>query len=179
MRNRGSDKALSCPCILWSSLGVIAAPKGRVAGAIHLKSNGRWIDCLQLDSDGFPISGDIDIVLNMGVYTSSRYCLVVEKEATFQGLPGNVDAWHRRLVGYNMSRLHETLSRGMRLPRLILSKIVILRNPYGLSILSTYKFGSDSMACESQEYLVDICWLGVRKRHLLQLEEVNFPHLSN
>lgn len=102
----------------------------------------------------------------------ARYILVVEKDAVFTYLCGQRiwDSLPCVLVtgcGYpplSVRAVVKRLSTQLALPVLGLFDY----NPHGVQILLTYKFGSTRMGLEGHAYAVDMKWLGLHHRDLVE-----------
>eukprot|EP00116_Pleurobrachia_bachei_P006111 sb/3466373/ len=145
------------------SLGITAAPKGSIAGAIVITQSTETIDCLSLGKDGFSLPGDPGSLEFRSL--GARYILIVEKDAVFRTLCEKV-LWNSVPVimitgrGYPCLAVREVASRlekQFSLPVLGLFDY----NPHGLQILMTYKFGSTRMGREGVEHRCNIRWLGL------------------
>ncbi|PPD83880.1 hypothetical protein GOBAR_DD19179 [Gossypium barbadense] len=167
------------------SLGIMASSKGLVAGRILLQEpNQEAVDCSACGSSGYAISGDLNLLESLIMKTDARYIVVVEKHAIFQRLAedhvfNQIPSILLTAKGYPDIATRFLLHRMSRafpdLPILALVdcnrwaewtlvnfKFETFRNPAGLAILSTYKFGSIGMGLEAYRYACNVKWLGLR-----------------
>ncbi|KAJ8457273.1 hypothetical protein ONZ45_g18376 [Pleurotus djamor] len=154
-----------------SHLNVRATSKGLVSGSslrIHLRS-GETIDITDTEGVSIPVGEDI---VSFGMVYAISWVLVVEKDAVFQSLcklritdhpampgrgllitgKGYPDVATRQLV----KALSDHLSQNVPLLGLVDG------DPYGIDILSTYKFGSRSLQHENFKLAAArLEWVGV------------------
>ncbi|TYI69273.1 hypothetical protein E1A91_D08G143300v1 [Gossypium mustelinum] len=129
------------------SLGIMASSKGLVAGRILLQEpNQEAVDCSACGSSGYAISGDLNLLESLIMKTDARYIVVVEKHAIFQRLAED----------HVFNQIPSILLTAKGYPD------IATRNPAGLAILSTYKFGSIGMGLEAYRYACNVKWLGLR-----------------
>uniref|UniRef100_A0A7N0TVJ6 DNA topoisomerase (ATP-hydrolyzing) n=2 Tax=Kalanchoe fedtschenkoi TaxID=63787 RepID=A0A7N0TVJ6_KALFE len=129
------------------SLGIMASSRGVVVGRLKLQEPGKDpVDCSGCGSSGFGISGDLDLVDGLIMTTDARYILLVEKHAVFQRLAED------RIFN--------------QIPSIIITAKgypdIATRNPAGLAILCTFKYGSLGMGLEAYRYACNVKWLGLR-----------------
>ncbi|KAK7544844.1 meiosis-specific topoisomerase Spo11 [Phyllosticta citribraziliensis] len=162
------------------ALNVTAAAKGLVAGAFSVFRDGQQQRRLFNDSDEtlVPNLHQLDSI----DATAVRWILIVEKEATFRSLvsskfwnevkdqgviitgKGYPDLATRKLVRA-LSQATATAHTDVRILGLVDS------DPDGIGILSTYKYGSDSLAHETATLSnPNIQWLGVKMASVLPVE---------
>nr|CAD7429632.1 unnamed protein product [Timema monikensis] len=154
----------ACP---WE-LGVVPTSKGLVAGSLVIvTADNEHLDC-SAHSEGLLIPQNVTNIVRME--TTSKFILIVEKDATFQKLiaedflkllgpcilitgKGFPDMNTRLLV----RRLWETFG----LPTFVLTDA----DPHGIEIMCVYRFGSLRM-CHEAEFLATpaVRWLGVHPR---------------
>lgn len=162
-----------------ADLNVRAASKGVVSGrglSIHFRG-GECITVSRAENTLIPPSEEIE---RFDVEDNLSWILVVEKEAVFQTLCRLDIADHPELPGPGLlitgkgypdvatRQLVSTLSEN--LPSSIPIIALVDCDPYGIDILSMYKFGSTSMMHE-QEFLAAprVTWGGVRSTDIAAL----------
>ncbi|RIB24673.1 Spo11/DNA topoisomerase VI subunit A [Gigaspora rosea] len=155
-------------------LNVTASAKGLVAGALKIIQKDKTIlDCQSLNNQGILIPTDqID-----RVETNAEFVLVVEKEATFQYLlssrifekfgpciiitgKGYPDLATRQLVKIlgDLRHSNNLINSFETIPILGFFD----NDPYGIEILSVYKFGSTAMSFDNENLATPIIkWLGL------------------
>mmetsp|Transcript_7461 Transcript_7461/g.24788 ORF Transcript_7461/g.24788 Transcript_7461/m.24788 type:complete len:190 (-) Transcript_7461:1448-2017(-) len=143
-----------------ASLGIHTTSRGLVAGLVQLfdAENEVWLDCA-FSKAGMPIAGDINYILRQELRVSAQIILVVEKEAVFNRLLED-QVWF--LEGLSCciitGRGQPDLGTRVFLHRLHQDQPaapvlgLVDWNPDGLSILCTYKVGSDRMPLEAPHY---------------------------
>ncbi|KAK8164752.1 Spo11/DNA topoisomerase VI subunit A [Phyllosticta citrichinensis] len=162
------------------ALNVTAAAKGLVAGAFSIFRDGQLQRRLFNDSDEtlVPNLNQLDSI----DATAVRWILIVEKEATFRSLvsskfwnevkdqgviitgKGYPDLATRKLV-CALSQATATAHTDVRILGLVDS------DPDGIGILSTYKYGSNSLAHETANLSnPNIQWLGVKMASVVPVE---------
>eukprot|EP00899_Mesostigma_viride_P018150 jgi/Mesvir1/26336/Mv22513-RA.2 len=149
-------------------LGITASPKGLLAGRLKVKEGATWHDYSHVSRLGRSIPGEGDVRTIMSLQMQSDACcvLVVEKDAVFQRLVE--DKFHNSLPsilvtakGFPDLATRALLARIHALfPHLPLLALVDW-NPFGVSIMTTYRYGSRRML-ESYQYAVPVRWLGMR-----------------
>ncbi|KAJ0805866.1 putative DNA topoisomerase (ATP-hydrolyzing) [Helianthus annuus] len=145
------------------SLGVMASSRGAVAGRLLLQEPDQEIvDCTTCGSSGYAISGDLNLLEKLTMKTDARYIFVIEKHAIFQRLAED------RV--FNQIPCILITAKGY--PDLA------TRNPAGLAILCTFKYGSIGMGLEAYRYACNIKWLGLRKDDLAAIPEESFIPLK-
>ncbi|GLB45082.1 putative DNA topoisomerase IV alpha subunit [Lyophyllum shimeji] len=159
-----------------SDLNIRATSKGLICGSglvIHLYTG----DVVQIhDTEGtlIPVGEDIK---SFGVDTRVAWVLVLEKEAVFQTLCRLKFACHASLPGCGLiitgkgypdiatRHLVKTLADG--LPSSIPILCMVDADPYGIDILSVYKYGSRALHHEHAKLAAErIQWLGLRSSEL-------------
>ena len=159
------------------ALGVFAAPKGSIAGALKITQGTEEIDCLLLGKSGYELPGDPTHLKLESL--GARYILVVEKDAVFKTLCDKV-IWNEVPCvmitgrGYPGLAVREVVSRCERdfnIPVLGLFDY----NPHGLQILLTYRFGSARMGREGIQHTADIQWLGL---HWHDVKDAHAKHFK-
>nr|XP_010941154.1 meiotic recombination protein SPO11-2 isoform X2 [Elaeis guineensis] len=129
------------------SLGIMASSRGAIIGRLLLQEPGEEIiDCSVLGQAGHVISGDLNLLSKLVFHSDARYIIIVEKDAIFQRLAED------RL--FNQIPCILITAKGY--------PDIATRNPAGLAILCTYKFGSITMGLESYRYACNVKWLGLR-----------------
>ncbi|XP_065843002.1 meiotic recombination protein SPO11-like isoform X2 [Oscarella lobularis] len=156
------------------SLHVLAASKGLVYGELsYVDWDGSVVDCSQNSSTGNAIPHHVNMIKEMK--SEAKFVLLIEKEATFQRL---LDSQFYSKCGpsilitgkgypdVNTREMVKCLWEFLKIPILGL----VDADPYGIEILSVYKFGSVSMSFDVH-HLTTPCikWLGVLPTDLVRL----------
>ncbi|KAF4354838.1 hypothetical protein F8388_018042 [Cannabis sativa] len=143
------------------SLGIMASSRGLVAGRLLLQEpNQEAVDCSVCGSSGHAISGDLNLLDQLIMKTDARYIIVVEKHAIFQRLAED----------RFFNQIPSILITAKGYPD------IATRNPAGLAILCTFKYGSFGMGLEAYRYACNVKWLGLRGDDIeLILEESLVP----
>eukprot|EP01062_Namystynia_karyoxenos_P046605 TRINITY_DN34986_c0_g1_i2.p2 TRINITY_DN34986_c0_g1~~TRINITY_DN34986_c0_g1_i2.p2 ORF type:complete len:437 (+),score=146.36 TRINITY_DN34986_c0_g1_i2:93-1313(+) len=148
------------------AMNVTASGRGFVAGNMQWNETGepgRWVDCSSVGIQGANIPGYFPPTLQLR--STARHIIVVEKDSVFQRLC-EARVWLDlpciviTACGYpdlNTRVLIWRLAEEFGLPVLG----VVDYNPFGVSILMTYKYGSRSMGLEAYRYAIDLKWLGL------------------
>ncbi|GJN12403.1 hypothetical protein PR202_ga30677 [Eleusine coracana subsp. coracana] len=134
------------------SLGIMASSRGALIGR---EPDEEHIDCSILGPSGHAITGDLNLLSKLKFCSDARYIVVLEKDAIFQRLAED------RL--YNQLPCILITAKGY--------PDIATRNPAGLAILCTYKYGSISMGLESYRYACNVKWLGLRGDDLQIIRE--------
>ncbi|XP_017973946.1 PREDICTED: meiotic recombination protein SPO11-2 isoform X2 [Theobroma cacao] len=146
-----------------NSLGIMASSKGLVAGRILFQEpNQEVVDCSACGSSGYAISGDLKLLDSLIMKTDARYIIVVEKHAVFQRLAED----------HVFNQIPSILLTAKGYPD------IATRNPAGLAILCTYKFGSIGMGLEAYRYACNVKWLGLRGDDLQLIPEQSLAPLK-
>ncbi|KAH0470285.1 hypothetical protein IEQ34_000008 [Dendrobium chrysotoxum] len=120
-----------------NSLGIIASSRGTIIGRLSIKNQeGDIVDCSGLGPAGYAISGDLNLLSKLEFRSDARYIIIVEKDAIFQRLAED--------CLFNLVPCILITAKGY--------PDIATRNPAGLAILSTYKYGSIAMGLESYRY---------------------------
>ncbi|KAF5326416.1 hypothetical protein D9611_000480 [Ephemerocybe angulata] len=161
-----------------SDLNIRAASKGLVCGAgltIELFTGlGETLTGKDTDGINIPVGEDIEF---FGIDEEVNWILVVEKEAVFQtlcrlGVADHPSMPGRGLIitgkGYpDVATRHLVKSLADALPKRIPIAALVDCDPYGLDILSVYRYGSASMQHENDTLAARrIKWLGLRTSEL-------------
>ncbi|PMD37215.1 DNA topoisomerase IV, alpha subunit [Hyaloscypha variabilis F] len=159
------------------ALNVVAAAKGLVAGAfsIERKDGSKIYHCTE--PEGILIPPSIKDIANVRL-AYVNWILVIEKEATFRTLATN-QYWKDSVAGKGIlitakgypdiqtrQFLHLLSYQHPTIPIFALVDF----DPDGISIMSTYKHGSMSLAHETNVAVPSIRWLGVRSCDFLNTE---------
>uniref|UniRef100_A0A0E0EI30 DNA topoisomerase (ATP-hydrolyzing) n=1 Tax=Oryza meridionalis TaxID=40149 RepID=A0A0E0EI30_9ORYZ len=145
------------------SLGIMASSRGALIGRLVLRgAEEEHIDCSILGPSGHAITGDLNVLSKLMLSSDARYIIVVEKDAIFQRLAED------RIY----SHLPCILITAKGYPDLA------TRNPAGLAILCTYKYGSISMGLESYRYACNVKWLGLRGDDLQLIPQSAYQELK-
>ncbi|KAF6763217.1 Spo11/DNA topoisomerase VI subunit A [Ephemerocybe angulata] len=162
-----------------SDLNIRAASKGLVCGAglsIELFT-GETLTGKDTDGINIPVGEDIE---SFGIDEEVNWILVVEKEAVFQTLCRLGVADHPSMPGRgiiitgkgypDVATRHLVKSLADALPKRIPIAALVDCDPYGLDILSVYRYGSVSMQHENDTLAARrIKWLGLRTSELSEL----------
>ncbi|KAI0396769.1 DNA topoisomerase IV, alpha subunit [Xylariaceae sp. FL0594] len=173
-------------------LNIVASSKGLIAGPIILTmENGPIFDCNMDSGQG--------VLLPEGSISrydlrTSRWILIIEKEATFRGLVNS--RFHERTPsgpgilitakGYpdlaTRQLLHAIATNFPMLPVLALVDF----NPHGMRIMLTYKNGSESLRHEADVTTDRLNWIGPKSSDVLNhpehgrsLSTLSEAHASN
>ncbi|GJN39629.1 hypothetical protein PR202_gb28760 [Eleusine coracana subsp. coracana] len=145
------------------SLGIMASSRGALIGRLILhEPDEEHIDCSILGPSGHAITGDLNLLSKLKFCSDARYIIVLEKDAIFQRLAED------RL--YNQLPCILITAKGY--------PDIATRNPAGLAILCTYKYGSISMGLESYRYACNVKWLGLRGDDLQIIPESALQELK-
>ncbi|XP_014619258.1 meiotic recombination protein SPO11-2 isoform X2 [Glycine soja] len=145
------------------SLGIMASSRGLVAGRLILQEPGKEaVDCSLCGSSGFAISGDLNLLDSLVLNADARYVIIVEKHAIFQRL--TEDRFFHQIPSILIT------AKGY--------PDIATRNPAGLAILCTFKFGSIGMGLEAYRYACNVKWLGLRGHDLPLLPNQSFVPLK-
>ncbi|RZC57194.1 hypothetical protein C5167_004497 [Papaver somniferum] len=166
------------------SLGIMASSRGLVAGRLMIQEpNKEVVDCSMCGSSGYAITGDLSLLEKMSIQSDARYIIVVEKHAIFQRLAedrifNQIPSILITAKGYPDIATRFLLHRLSRaFPNLPIFALQY-RNPAGLAILGTYKFGSIGMGLEAYKYACNVKWLGVRGNDLQLIPEESYVPLK-
>ncbi|KAL9328729.1 hypothetical protein ACSQ67_003732 [Phaseolus vulgaris] len=145
------------------SLGIMASSRGLISGRLTLQEPGKEVvDCSLCGSSGFPISGDLNLLERLVLHADARYVIIVEKHAIFQRL--TEDRFFHQIPSILIT------AKGY--------PDMATRNPAGLAILCTFKFGSVGMGLEAYRYACNVKWLGLRGNDLPLLPDQSFVPLK-
>lgn len=159
------------------ALGISAAPKGSIAGALKITQGSEEIDCLLLGNSGFELPGDPSKLKLESL--GARYILVVEKDAVFKTLCEKI-IWNevpcilitgRGFPGLAVREVVSKCEQLFHLPVLGLFDY----NPHGLQIFLNYKFGSTRLGREGIQYRSDMLWLGL---HWYDVKDAHSKHFK-
>ncbi|EQC39822.1 hypothetical protein SDRG_03242 [Saprolegnia diclina VS20] len=168
-------------CVPRECLNIIGGVKGYFTGRLCYRSaDKQWIDCSLNGASGQPISRELLRLESEDMTSDAQYIIVVEKEGIFNRL--GEDLFYNRVPcilvtgkGFPdlatrifVKKLRDTL----RIPVLGLCDC----NPFGLSILLSFKFGSARMPLDSVAYAVDMHWVGLRPLDTALLELPDVVH---
>ncbi|KAL5015911.1 hypothetical protein ScPMuIL_005500 [Solemya velum] len=143
-----------------------------------------YIDCRDTKT-GVLVPMQVNQIKNM--YTDAHFVLVVEKDATFQKLldQGMCQKFHPPALTHgkgfpdiNTRMLVRKLWESFQMPVLVL----VDADPHGIEIMTVYKYGSRSLAFETEFLAVPaLRWLGVLPTDITRLgiPESAFIPLSN
>ncbi|KDO33716.1 hypothetical protein SPRG_19326 [Saprolegnia parasitica CBS 223.65] len=170
-------------CVPRECLNIVGGVKGYFSGRLCYRSaDKQWIDCSLDGASGRPISRELLRLESEDMISDAQYIIVVEKEGIFNRL--GEDLFFNRVPcilvtgkGFPdlatrifVKKLRDTL----RVPVLGLCDC----NPFGLSILLSFKFGSARMPLDSVAYgtSVDMHWIGLRPLDTASLELPDIVH---
>ncbi|KAI1751559.1 Spo11/DNA topoisomerase VI subunit A [Xylaria castorea] len=156
------------------ALNIVAASKGLVAGAISVTiSSSSVFECKSDDGQGVLLPHVRAITgVNLGPI---KWCLVIEKEATFRGLVAS--GFHKTATvgpgvlitakGYPDLSTRQFLHKlHTACPALPMYGLVDF-DPDGIRIMLTYKNGSRSLQHEENATLSQLLWIGLRSNDVL------------
>ncbi|CAK9156577.1 unnamed protein product [Ilex paraguariensis] len=106
---------------------------------------------------GYAISGDLNLLEKLEMKTDARYIFVVEKRLAEDQVFNQIPSILITAKGY---------------------PDIATRNPAGLAILCTFKFGSVGMGLEAYRYACNIKWLGLRRDDLDLIPEQSLVPLK-
>ncbi|RDX76903.1 Meiotic recombination protein SPO11-2, partial [Mucuna pruriens] len=115
------------------------------------------VDCSLCGSSGFAISGDLNLLENLVLNADARYVIIVEKRLTEDRFFHQIPSILITAKGY---------------------PDMATRNPAGLAILCTFKYGSVGMGLEAYRYACNVKWLGLRGHDLPMLPDQSFVPLK-
>lgn len=165
--------AVSLVAVSRRSLGVVAAPRGEVGGAMSIRE-GEDAPWRSLWDESRQISGDIAAIARWEFRGDFRYCLVVEKHSVFHRLFAE-ERVHARLPcvvvtakGFPDLATRAFLKRLQTTHPHVPFLGLVDWNPSGVLILGTYRVGAktSSAVLESSRYALELKWLGLRSTDL-------------
>ncbi|XP_057450007.1 meiotic recombination protein SPO11-2 isoform X4 [Lotus japonicus] len=140
------------------SLGIMASSRGLIAGRLILQEPGKEaVDCTVCGSSGHVISGDLDLLGSLILNSDARYIIIVEKRLTEDRFFHQIPSILITAKGY---------------------PDMATRNPAGLAILCTFKFGSIGMGLEAYRYACNVKWLGLRRHDVPLLPDESLVPLK-
>ena len=160
-----------CVCLLGCSrlsMNVSAASRGFVAGRATWQATPATpaVDLTALGSQGMAIPGHLPSCLRLSSHAA--YVLIVEKDCFFQQLC-EARVWDRIdcvvLTGCGFPDVNTRVVAWQlcqRTPPPVVLGLVDY-NPFGVSVLMTYRHGSQGMGLEMFRYTLDVRWLGVHR----------------
>ncbi|XP_073029908.1 meiotic recombination protein SPO11-1 isoform X2 [Primulina eburnea] len=161
------DRVINDICILLHcsrhNLNVVSVGNGLVMGWLRFTEAGRKFDCINCPNMAHHIPVHVEDVED--IISVAEYILIVEKESVFQRLANDQFCKHNRCIvitgrGYPdvpTRRFLHLLTKTLHLPIYCLVDC----DPYGIDILTTFRFGSMQMAYDSKSLrLPAIRWLG-------------------
>nr|XP_027063648.1 meiotic recombination protein SPO11-1-like isoform X1 [Coffea arabica]XP_027127642.1 meiotic recombination protein SPO11-1-like isoform X1 [Coffea arabica] len=163
------DRAINDICILLQcsrhNLNVVSVGNGMVMGWLKFSEAGRKFDCINNPNTAYPVPVHVEDV-EIDIIGVARYILVVEKESVFQRLANDSFCTRNRCIVVTGRGYPDVPTR--RFLRLLIEKLhlpaycLVDCDPYGIDILTTYRFGSMQMAYDAKFLCVpEIRWLGV------------------
>ncbi|CAI9787784.1 unnamed protein product [Fraxinus pennsylvanica] len=174
------DRAINDICILLHcsrhNLNVVSVGNGLVMGWLRFSEAGRKFDCINSPNTAHPIPVHVEYVED--IISVAQYILIVEKESVFQRLANDQFCRQNRCIVITGRGYPDVPTR--RFLRLLIETLHLTAyclvdcDPYGIDILSTYRFGSMQMAYDAKFLRIpEIHWLGAfpsdcEKYHLPQ-----------
>nr|CAD1820747.1 unnamed protein product [Ananas comosus var. bracteatus] len=166
--NRTLQDVISLLHCTRQSLGVMASSRGAIIGRLVLQEPGEeGIDCSTLGPAGHAITGDLNLLSKVVFNSDARYIIIVEKRLAEDHLFNQIPCILITAKGY---------------------PDMATRNPAGLAILFTYKYGSITMGLESYRYeyvlsvhlsfSLHVKWLGIRGDDLHLIPEESLLELK-
>ncbi|KAH8975916.1 hypothetical protein BDL97_01G185400 [Sphagnum fallax] len=151
--------------------------KGLIMGPLSYQDAGRIINCSKRNCNyaGLPVPVHISQVSHIS--SGADYILLVEKETVFQRLVNDKFCGKNRCILLTGKGYPDVATRSFlrRLTDELHLPVYALMDgdPYGLDILSVYRFGSLTMAYDAEVLAVpEIFWLGV---HLSDCLDFHIP----
>jgi meiotic recombination protein SPO11 len=154
------------------SLGIIAAPRGSMAGCITLLQH-EVAAAQPLDNSVWQVPGDTEAIRSLRVAADDRRArcvLVVEKDSVFRRLID--DRFTSRLPCVLITAcgfpdlatraLVQHISNELGVPSFCLTDY----NPHGILLMLTYKHGSESRGLESDCRCPSLRWIGLHSAHV-------------
>ncbi|KAF2754845.1 DNA topoisomerase IV, alpha subunit [Pseudovirgaria hyperparasitica] len=160
-------------------LNVSAAAKGLVAGDFTISRSDGTSRSVASEKNGMLVPNSADVV---GIdLKQTKWIVVIEKEASFRSIISSVQWEHlfSQIVlitakGYpdlsTRAFLHRIASANLSATQLPRIGILVDFDPDGISIMSTYAFGSKALAHETAALSLDpdmLYYLGLKSHHLL------------
>ncbi|XP_067143266.1 meiotic recombination protein SPO11 isoform X2 [Centruroides vittatus] len=158
-----------------NQLHIMATSKGHVTGNLRFQDGEKnYIDCC--NSIGMLIPADIENITNIS--SNAKFILVIEKDATFQKLLDEKFTVHlgpciiitgKGFPDINTRKLIHKLWNTLHIPVLALADA----DPHGVEIVCVYKFGSLSLAHNSDNLAVPcLKWIGI---HPTDIDRLHIP----
>jgi len=177
---------------LREQMGIMFDAKGRAVGDMRIRSKGNIIDLSKMGVGAFAIPPNVDDIEFLDV--NANYILIVEKGAVFERL-NNEEFWkkHKCILITGKGQPDRGTRRFVRrlvdefgLPAYILTDA----DPYGFYIYSVYKYGSISLAYESERLAVpsmkflgvtisDIYAYKIPKRYIIKATEADLKRAED
>ncbi|KAL4087181.1 hypothetical protein PRIC1_013078 [Phytophthora ramorum] len=152
-------------------MNIVGATKGCFTGDLSILRDGQWRHFGS--GEEVSITQELLQLKASDVHSTAKFIVVVEKDGIFNRL--REDKFFEKIpsilvTGRGFPDLAtrmfvSLLSHALGIPVLGLCDC----NPFGLSILLTYKLGSARMPLESLQYAVDIKWIGLRPSQIASL----------
>lgn len=173
-QNEADEAILDAGSILGiprGSMNIVAATKGCFTGDISILRNGNW---RQFGSgEEVSITHELLQIKPHDMRSNATCILVIEKDGIFNRLREDkffetvpsILITGRGFPDLATRAFVNLLSNALGIPVLGLCDC----NPFGLSIMLTYKLGSARMPLDSLRYAVDIKWVGVRPSQVSHL----------
>ncbi|CAA2956454.1 meiotic recombination SPO11-1 isoform X1 [Olea europaea subsp. europaea] len=158
------DRAINDICILLHcsrhNLNVVSVGNGLVMGWLRFSESGRKFDCINSLNTAHPIPVNVEYVED--IISVAQYILVVEKESVFQRLANDQFCRQNRCIGRGYPDVPTRRFLHLLVETLRLTAYCLVDcDPYGIDILSTYRFGSMQMAYDAKFLRIpEIHWLG-------------------
>eukprot|EP01080_Neovahlkampfia_damariscottae_P004319 gene4319-7675_t len=156
------------------SLGIFATSKGFIAGNILWNEGKGWINGKEIGIPGIPIPGILPKELE--IKTDARFIIVIEKDGVFK----------RLLEDEIFNTIPCIIITGCGFPDLA-TRMIVKRlndqynhipiigifdyNPFGVSILYSYMYGSFNHGLESYKYTIpSMHWIGLFSQDIEELQ---------
>lgn len=182
-----ADEAILDACSLLGvpriCLNIVGSAKGWFAGKLFIQITGNWLDCSKLGPEGHSITHEILKLKSQQIASTAKWIIIVEKDGIFNRL--SEDRFFDRLpcVLVTGKGYPDLATRTFVKKLSVLLNIPVLGlcdcNPYGLSVLLTYKLGSARMPLDSPAQTVNIKWLGIRPSSLKAYEDITYASTND
>nr|GMD99776.1 meiotic recombination protein SPO11-2 [Ipomoea batatas] len=130
--------------------------------------NQEFVDCSTCGSSGYAISGDLSLLEKLVMKSDARYIIVVEKVSSSSDEQAIFQHSNSGFGGLVFTALLALLHLKQQVLICIFQND-FFRNPAGLAILCTFKYGSIGMGLEAFRYACNVKWLGLRKDDIEKL----------
>lgn len=159
---------------------IVPGTRGSVAGNFKFRfpsESYTWVDCSTMSAQGgFPISNAWTLGIEVEIVSQALYLIVVEKEGVYKRLCEDEFCSRNRCILVTGCGYPDVATRAIVhhlshcLPYIKVLGICDF-NPHGVSLLLTYKFGSNSMSFEGEGFEVkQLKWVGLRMKQLQEID---------